>query len=231
MLGIQYPILKGPMAYVSGPELVSAVTNAGGLGIIASIAFETTDELRDVIRKTRQLTDKPFGVNITMLPAARTINYEDYFKVSIDEGIKIIETSGRSPEPYIPMMKDAGVISMHRATRTRDIKKAESVGSDIVTILGTEAAGHPGQEEVGSFVRIPVAANAVKVPVIAAGVFPTHGAWLPLWLSVLKEYSWEHGLCAPRKRESMTTSRHGCTGSMRWTPFLSKSLSKMHHGW
>jgi nitronate monooxygenase len=122
-----------------------------------------------VIRKTKQLTDKPFGINVTLLPMARPINYEDYFKTSIDEGVKVIETSGRSPEPYMQMMKDAGVISMHRATRTRDIKKAASVGCDIVTILGTEAAGHPGQEEVGTFVRIPIAASAVEIPVIAAG--------------------------------------------------------------
>jgi nitronate monooxygenase len=169
MLGIEYPIIKGPMAYVSGPELVAAVSNAGGMGIIASISFQTIDELQDVIRKTKQLTDKPFGINVTLLPMARPINYEDYFKTSIDEGVKVIETSGRSPEPYLQMMKDAGVISMHRATRTRDIRKAESVGCDIVTILGTEAAGHPGQEEVGTFVRIPIAASAVEIPVIAAG--------------------------------------------------------------
>jgi len=169
MLGIQYPIIKGPMAYVSGAELVSAVSNAGGLGIIASVPFETIDELRDVIRKTKQLTDKPFGINVTLLPTARPINYEDYFKTSIDEGVNIIETSGRSPEPYMQIMKDAGVISMHRATRTRDIRTAERVGCDIVTILGNEAAGHPGQEEVGTFVRVPIAAGAVDIPVIAAG--------------------------------------------------------------
>lgn len=169
MLGIQYPIIKGPMAYVSGPELVSAVSNAGGMGIIASVSFQSIDELRDVIRKTKELTDKPFAINVTLLPMARPINYEDYFKVSVDEGVKVIETSGRSPEPYMKIMKDAGVLSMHRATRTRDIRKAESVGCDIVTIIGTEAAGHPGQEEVGTFVRIPIAASAVEIPVIAGG--------------------------------------------------------------
>jgi nitronate monooxygenase len=169
ILDIQYPIIGGPMAYVSGPELVSAQSNAGGLGIIASVSFQTIDELREVIRKTKQLTDKPFGINVTLLPIARPINYEDYFRVSIDEGVNVIETSGRSPEPYMQIMKDAGIISMHRATRTRDIRTAERVGCDMVTILGTEAAGHPGQEEVGTFVRIPIAASAVEIPVIAAG--------------------------------------------------------------
>lgn len=169
ILGIEYPIIKGPMAYVSGPELVAAVSNAGGLGIIASIAFQSIDELRDVIRRTKELTDKPFAINVTLLPTARPVNYEDYFTASIEEGVKIIETSGRSPKPYLQIMKDAGVISMHRATRTRDIMNAERSGCDIATILGNEAAGHPGQEEVGTFVRIPIAVSAVDIPVMAAG--------------------------------------------------------------
>ncbi len=169
LLGIEYPILAGPMAYMSGPELVSAVSNAGGLGIMASLGYQTTDELREAIKKTKQLTDKPFAINVTLLPSARPIKYEDYFLAAIEEGVKIIETSGRSPEPYIKLCKDAGVTVLHRATRTKDIKTAERVGVDAVTILGMEAAGHPGQEEVGSMVRIPIAVDAVKVPVVAGG--------------------------------------------------------------
>ncbi len=169
LLGIEYPIIKGPMAYISRAELVAAVSNAGGLGIIASLSFQEIDELREEIKKTKSLTDKPFAVNITLLPSARPVNYEDYFKAAIEEGVKIIETSGRSPEPYLPIMKEAGCITMHRATRTRDIRTAERVGCDMATIVGTEAAGHPGQEEVTTFVRIPIAASAVKIPVIAAG--------------------------------------------------------------
>ncbi|MFC2005504.1 NAD(P)H-dependent flavin oxidoreductase [Chloroflexota bacterium] len=169
MFGIEYPILSGPMAYLSQPELVSAVSNAGGLGILSSIERPTTEELREAIKKTKSLTDKPFAVNITMLPAARPINYEDYFNAAIEEGVDIFETSGRSPEPYIKLLKDAKVKLMHRATRTRDIKTAERVGVDAVTILGTEAAGHPGMEDVTSLVRIPIAVDAVKIPVIAGG--------------------------------------------------------------
>lgn len=169
MLGIEYPIIGGPMAYLSHAELVSAISNAGGLGIIASLTFQTIEELRQEIKKTKSMTDKPFAVNITLLPTARPVNYEDYFKATIEEGVNIIETSGRSPEPYMQLLKDAGVTTMHRATRTRDIKTAERVGADIVTILGTEAAGHPGQEDVTTFVRIPVAVDAVEAPVIAAG--------------------------------------------------------------
>ncbi len=169
MLGIEYPIIAGPMAYLSRAELVSAVSNAGGLGIIASLTFQTTEELREEIKKTKSMTDKPFAVNITLLPTARPVNYEDYFNAAIEEGVNIIETSGRSPEPYMKLLKDAKVTTMHRATRTRDMRTAERAGADIVTILGTEAAGHPGEEDVTSLVRIPIVVDAVKVPVIAAG--------------------------------------------------------------
>lgn len=169
LLGIEYPILAGPMAYMSGPELISSVSNAGGLGIIASLTYQTIDELREAIKKAKSLTDKPFAVNVTLLPSARVINYEEYFRAIIDEGVKIVETSGRSPEPYIKMCKDAGVTVLHRATRTKDIKTAERVGADAVTILGMEAAGHPGQEEVGTMVRVPIACDAVKIPVVAGG--------------------------------------------------------------
>jgi len=169
LLGIEHPILAGPMAYMSGPELVSAVSNAGGLGIIASLTYQTIDELREAVKKTKSLTDKPFAVNVTLLPSARPVNYEEYFRAIIEDGVKIVETSGRSPEPYIKLLKEAGATVMHRATRTKDIRTAERVGADAVTILGMEAAGHPGQEEVGTMVRIPIAADAVKIPVIAGG--------------------------------------------------------------
>jgi len=171
LLGIEYPIIAGPMAYLSSPELVSAVSNAGGMGIIASLSYTELDHFREAIRKTKSLTDKPFAVNVTLLPTARPVNYADYFQTILDEGVNIVETSGRSPEPYIKLLKNAGATVLHRATRTRDIKTAERVGADAVTILGTEAAGHPGQEEVTSMVRIPIAVDAVKIPVIAAGGF------------------------------------------------------------
>lgn len=115
------------------------------------------------------ITDKPFAVNVTMLPTARPVNYEEYFNAAIEEGVNTIETSGRSPEPYMKLLKDAKVTVMHRATRVRDIKTAERVGVDAVTILGFEAAGHPGMEDVTSLVRIPIAVDAVNIPVIAAG--------------------------------------------------------------
>ncbi len=169
MLGIEYPIIAGPMGNISLAGLVSAVSNAGGLGILVATTQPTPKELREEIKKTKSMTDKPFGVNITLLPAAQPIDYEAYINAAIEEGVDIIETSGRSPEPYMKLLKDAKVKVMHRATRTRDMKTAEKAGVDMVTILGTEAAGHPGQEEVTSMVRIPAVVDAVKVPVIAAG--------------------------------------------------------------
>src|SRR4030042_1856120 len=100
LLGIKYPIIAGPMAYISGPELVAAVSNAGGLGVMASLSYPNTQELQRAIQETRKLTKKPFAVNITMLPISRPVKYEDYFKAALDEGARIIETSGRSPEPF-----------------------------------------------------------------------------------------------------------------------------------
>lgn len=169
MLGIRYPILSGPMAYVSTPEFVAAVSNAGGLGIMPSVTYETIDSLKEAIRKIKSLTDKPFAINVTLIPRTQPVKYEEYFQAAIDEGVKVIETSGHNPQPYMPMLKAAGIIAMHRATRTRDLMTAERAGANIVTIVGNEGAGHPGQEEVGSIVRIPVAVGSVNVPVIAAG--------------------------------------------------------------
>lgn len=169
MLGIEYPILAGPMAYISDAKFVAAVSNAGGLGMLVSTTIPTPEELGEQVAYIKTLTDKPFAVNITLLPSQKPVDYGAYMTAAIKAGTKIIETSGRSPEPYMDLLKDAGVVKMHRATRTRDMVKAETLGMDIVTIVGTEAAGHPGQEGVTTMVTVPIAVDAVKIPVIAAG--------------------------------------------------------------
>lgn len=169
MLGIEYPIMIGPMGNISFAELVAAVSNAGGLGILVSTTLPTPKELREEIKKTRSLTDKPFAVNVTLLPTVKPVNYADFISAAIEEGVTIIETSGRSPEPYLPLLKDGGVISMHRATRVRDIRKVEKLGIDIATIDGFSAAGHIGMEDVGTIVLVPAAVDAVNIPVVAAG--------------------------------------------------------------
>ena len=169
MFGIEYPIIQGALMWLSRAELVAAVSNAGGLGIIAALTFPTAEELREEIKKTRSMTDKPFAVNITMLPTIRPINYQQYIDVAIGERVSIIETAGRSPKPYIKQIKDAGAKIMHKVARVKDVKTAERLGVDAVTIVGFEAAGHPGMDDVTSLVLIPIAVDTVNIPVIAGG--------------------------------------------------------------
>ncbi len=171
MLGIEYPIVQGAMLWLSRAELVSAVSNAGGLGIIASLSFPTVKELREEIRKTKSMTDKPFAVNISLTPIARSVNYEELISAAIEEGVNIIETAARSPEPYMKLLKDAKVKVMHKCARVRDVGTAERVGVDAVTIVGFEAGGLPGMGDVTSSILIPAAVDAVRIPVIAAGGF------------------------------------------------------------
>jgi len=169
LFGIDYPIIGGGMLWLSRAELVASISNAGGLGIISSATFQSPSDLRDEIRKTKSLTDKPFGVNIPFIPTIRDISYEEIINTVIDEGVKIVETAGRSPEPYMPLFKEAGVKVMHKTPGVRYAQTAERVGVDAVAILGYEAAGHIGLEGVTNFVLIRRAARVLKVPVLAAG--------------------------------------------------------------
>lgn len=169
LFGIDYPIIGGGMIWLSRAELVASISNAGGLGVISSATFNSTSELRDEIRKTKDLTDKPFAVNIPFLPTIRDISYEEIIKTVIDEGVKIMETAGRSPEPYMPMLKEAGVKVMHKTPGVRYAQTAQRVGVDAVAILGYEAAGHIGLEGVSNFVLIRRAAQVLDIPVLAAG--------------------------------------------------------------
>jgi NAD(P)H-dependent flavin oxidoreductase YrpB (nitropropane dioxygenase family) len=169
MFGIKYPIIQGALLWLSRAELVAAVSNAGGLGILSALTFSTAEELREEIKKTRSLTDKPFAVNITLLPTIRAADYQRHIDVALEEGVKIIETAGRSPEPYIKQLKEAKVKVMHKVARVRDAVTVERLGVDAVTIIGFEAAGHPGMDEVTSLVLVPITVDAVKIPVIAGG--------------------------------------------------------------
>lgn len=170
LFGIEYPIIQGALGGgLSRAELVSAVSNAGGLGMITSLNYTTADELRAEIKKTKGMTDRPFAVNVTLLPTMRPVNYEEYFAAALDEGVRIIETSGRSPEPYIKIIKDAGAIIMHKVGGARHARSAERVGVDAVSIVSFEAAGHPLPDDVASSVLIPACVDAVNIPVIAAG--------------------------------------------------------------
>jgi nitronate monooxygenase len=159
------------MQWLARAELASSVSNAGGLGIIAAASFPSAEDLRQEIRKMKSLTGNPFGVNFTLMPTRRPIVWEEYINAALEEGVSIIETSGRSPEPYMPWLKAAGVTILHKATRIRDALTAERLGVDAVIIVGCEAGGHPGMEDVSSLVLISKARKVLKIPIIAAGGF------------------------------------------------------------
>lgn len=171
LFGIKYPIIQGGMMWISRAELVSAVCNAGGLGILTAFTFPTPAELAAEIRKTQALTDKPFGVNITLLPTLRPVDIDGYMSAVIDSGVRIVETAGRSPEQYMPRLKAAGVKVIHKCTAVRFARTAQRIGCDAVSIDGFECAGHPGEEDVTSLVLIPLTVDAVEIPVIASGGF------------------------------------------------------------
>ena len=171
LLGIKYPIIQGAMIWLARAELAAAVSNAGGMGIIAAGCFQTAEELRQEIKKMKGLTDKPFAVNISLMPTRRPINWEEYIYAALEEGVPIIETSGRSPEPYMEWLKQAKVTHMHKVARLRDARTAARLGAHAITVVGFEAGGHPGMEDATSLVRVPRTADSLKVPVIAAGGF------------------------------------------------------------
>ncbi|MBI5118985.1 nitronate monooxygenase [Candidatus Poribacteria bacterium] len=170
MLGIEYPILAGGMQWLSRAEFVSAVSEAGGLGFITAATFTDPEELRDEIKKTRTLTKKPIGVNISMLPVLMEGDAtRKYINVVVDEKVPVVETSGRNPESYVPALKEGGVKLIHKVPAARFARKAESIGADAVTIVGFECGGHPGMDDVTSMILIPKVCESVDIPVVAAG--------------------------------------------------------------
>jgi NADH:quinone reductase (non-electrogenic) len=169
LLQIEYPIICGGMFRVGRAPLAAAVSEAGGLGIITSATFETADELRQEIRRAKEWTNKPIGVNINLFPGVRKLPNEAYIDVLLDEGIRIVETSGRSPEAYMKVLKDNGVIVIHKVPGVRYAKTAERLGCDAVTVVGFETGGHPGMEDVGHVVLVPLTVDAVNIPVLAGG--------------------------------------------------------------
>ncbi|MDW5444173.1 nitronate monooxygenase family protein [Polaromonas sp. SM01] len=169
LLGIRYPIIQGGMQWVGLAELASAVSNAGGLGLLTALTQPTPDALRREITRTRALTDKPFGVNLTILPAVKPPPYAEYVQAIIDSGIKIVETAGNSPRDFIDQFKAHGVKIVHKCTTVRHALSAERNGVDAVSIDGFECAGHPGEDDVPGLVLIPIAARALTIPIIASG--------------------------------------------------------------
>jgi nitronate monooxygenase len=169
LFGVEHPIVQGGMQWVGRAEFVAAVSNAGALGILTALTQPTPDDLRREIDKTRQLTNKPFGVNLTILPTLKPVPHDEYLKAIIDSGVKIIETAGRSPGPYMDRLKAAGIKVIHKCTSVKFARKAEQLGVDVVSIDGFECAGHPGEDDIPGLVLFPRTTEEVKIPVIASG--------------------------------------------------------------
>lgn len=170
LFGIDYPIIQGGMRHVGRAELVAAVANAGGLGFLSAHTFPSIDALRLEIEKTRALTAKPFGVNLTILPNL-DVKPDDYAQQIIASGVRYVETAGGNPAKYIAAFKDAGIKVLHKCTAVRFAVKAQQLGADAVSITGFEAAGHPGEDYVPSLILIPATVDKVNIPVLAAGGF------------------------------------------------------------
>ena len=169
LFGIEHPIIQGGMHYVGLAELASAVSNAGGLGIITGLTQRSPELLAKEIARCREMTDKPFGVNLTFLPSVTPPDYPGYVKAIIDGGVKVVETAGNNPQKWLPALKDAGVKVIHKCTAVRHALKAEAIGCDAVSVDGFECGGHPGEDDVPNFILLPRAAEALKIPFVASG--------------------------------------------------------------
>ena len=169
MFGIEHPIIQGGMHYVGFAEMASAVANAGGLGIITGLTQKTPDDLANEIAKCHDMTDKPFGVNLTFLPGFQEPDYPGYIEAIIKGGVRIVETAGRSPEAYMPDLKGAGIKVIHKCTSVRHSLKAEKIGCDAVSVDGFECGGHPGEDDIPNMILLPRAAEELSIPFVASG--------------------------------------------------------------
>ena len=169
MFGIRHPIIQGGMHFVGLAELASAVSNAGGLGIITGLTQRTPDLLAKEIARCRTMTDKPFGVNLTFLPAVTPPDYPGYIRAIIEGGVKIVETAGNNPQQWLPVLKENGIKVIHKCTSVRHSLKAEAIGCDAVSVDGFECGGHPGEDDIPNMILLPRAADELKIPFVASG--------------------------------------------------------------
>jgi len=169
LFGIEHPIIQGGMHFVGLAELASAVSNAGGLGIITGLTQGTPEKLADEIARCREMTDKPFGVNMTFLPAVRPPDYPGLFKVIVESGVEVVETAGNNPSQWLPMLKEAGIKVIHKCTSVRHALKAQRIACDAVSVDGFECGGHPGEDDVPNFILLPRAAEELEIPFVSSG--------------------------------------------------------------
>src|SRR5690606_15088162 len=166
---IQHPIIQGGMHYVGYAELAAAVSNAGGLGIITGLTQPTPEDLAREIARCHEMTDKPFGVNLTFLPSFKEPPYPEYIQAIVEGGVRIVETAGRSPEQYMPLLHQAGIKVIHKCTSVRHALKAQKIGCDAVSVDGFECGGHPGEDDIPNFILLPRAAETLTIPFVASG--------------------------------------------------------------
>jgi nitronate monooxygenase len=171
LVGVEHPIVQGGMQWVGRAELVAAVANAGALGFITALTQPTPEDLRKEIARCRDMTDKPFGVNLTILPTIKPPPYSEYRQAIIESGIKVVETAGNKPQEHVTEFKKHGVVVVHKCTSVRHALSAERMGVDAISIDGFECAGHPGEDDTPGLILIPAAADKVKIPMIASGGF------------------------------------------------------------
>lgn len=171
MFGVEHPICCGGMTHVGRAALIAPVAESGALGFLTALTQPTPEELQAEIGRVRDLTDKPFGVNLTILPTLKPVPYEAYLDAALDAGIKIIETAGNNPQPFMPKIKAAGAKLIHKCTSVRHAVKAQTIGCDAISIDGFECAGHPGEDDVPGLILIPAAAEKITIPMIASGGF------------------------------------------------------------
>jgi nitronate monooxygenase len=171
MFGVEHPIVCGGMTRVGTPELIAAVANAGAMGFMPAHNSPTPEDLVKDIARVRDLTDQPFGVNFTILPARQPPPWEEYMRATVESGVTAVETAGQNPEPYLPLFREGNVKVLHKCTSVRHAMKAEPIGVDAVSIDGFEAAGHPGEDDVPGLVVIPALARQMSIPFIASGGF------------------------------------------------------------
>lgn len=169
LFGIEHPIIQGGMHFVGLAEMASAVSNAGGLGIITGLTQGTPEKLAKEIARCKEMTDKPFGINMTFLPAVTPPDYEGLFKVIIESGVKAVETAGNNPAKWLPMLKEANIKVIHKCTAVRHALKAEQIGCDAVSVDGFECGGHPGEDDVPNFILLPRAAEELTIPFVSSG--------------------------------------------------------------
>jgi nitronate monooxygenase len=169
LFGIEHPIIQGGMHYVGFAELAAAVSEAGGLGIITGLTQKTPEDLDKEIKKAKEMTDKPIGVNLTFLPAFTTPPYPEYIDAIIENDIKAVETAGRNPQEHLPRMQEAGIKIIHKCTSVRHSLKAQSIGCDAVSVDGFECGGHPGEDDIPNMILLPRAADELDIPFVASG--------------------------------------------------------------